>query len=59
MDWWSHNVVSENTCEAHVEWCNANDDSECKLILQECSKYDISLGDFVKAMLKINNICLE
>ncbi len=48
-----------NLAELTLKWCDANDELECKQILKECIKYDISLGDFVKAILKINNIANE
>lgn len=42
------------------EWCNAQNVDECKLLLQKISeKKQIFLGEFVKALLKINNISCE
>jgi antiviral helicase SKI2 len=42
------------------EWCNCNDVEECKLLLQKMeSEKRIFLGEFVKAILKINNIAGE
>ena len=46
-------------CDIVNEWCNANNEVERKNVISECYKYDISLGDFVKAILKINNIATE
>ena len=42
------------------EWINAENESECLIILQKI-KYNknIFLGDFIKAILKINTISLE
>jgi superfamily II RNA helicase len=42
------------------EWCDANCVEECKFVLQRL-EYDkgIFLGEFVKALLKINNISCE
>jgi superfamily II RNA helicase len=42
------------------DWCDANCVEDCKLILQNLA-YDkgIFLGEFVKALLKINNISCE
>jgi superfamily II RNA helicase len=41
-------------------WCDAESVEECKIILQElASKKGIFLGEFVKALLKINNISSE
>ena len=43
-----------------IKWCECNNDLECKQLLQQISlEKDIFLGEFVKAMLKINNIVCE
>jgi hypothetical protein len=42
------------------EWCECNDINDCKLLLQNLSaEKEIFLGEFVKALLKINNISSE
>jgi superfamily II RNA helicase len=42
------------------QWCDCENVEDCKLILQELgSKKGIFLGEFVKAVLKINNISSE
>ena len=42
------------------EWCNADDEVKCKnLIIKIKNEKDIFLGEFVKAILKINNIAAE
>jgi|TARA_B110000093_G_scaffold181265_1_gene224992 antiviral helicase SKI2 len=43
-----------------IPWCDSDNVSECKLVLQNM-EYDkgIFLGEFVKAILKINNISSE
>ena len=42
------------------EWCKAESVEECKLVLDKISKEkEIFLGEFVKALLKINNISCE
>jgi Cu/Ag efflux protein CusF len=42
------------------EWCLCEDVNECKLILQKLGEEkEIFLGEFVKAILKINNISCE
>ena len=42
------------------QWCDCENIEECKFILQELgSKKEIFLGEFVKAILKINNISCE
>jgi superfamily II RNA helicase len=43
-----------------VEWCECDADIQCKALLQKMSfEKDIFLGEFVKALLKINNITAE
>ena len=43
-----------------MEWCDAENTEECKYILQKMEKEkEIFLGEFVKALLKINNISSE
>jgi len=43
-----------------VKWCDCTNEGECKLLLIEISKEKgIFLGEFVKALLKINNISCE
>jgi superfamily II RNA helicase len=42
------------------KWCDCQDIENCKFILQELgNKKEIFLGEFVKALLKINNISSE
>jgi superfamily II RNA helicase len=42
------------------EWCEAQSVEECKLLLQKIGEEkEIFLGEFVKALLKINNISAE
>lgn len=48
-----------NMAELAYKWCSANDNESCMKVLKEAKMYDISLGDFVKAILKINNIIQE
>lgn len=43
-----------------IRWCDCETDSDCKLLINEISLYkEIFLGEFVKAILKINNITSE
>jgi len=43
-----------------VKWCDCASDVECKALLQEIAlEKDIFLGEFIKAILKINNITAE
>ena len=43
-----------------IEWCDADNEEECKRIISGlCTDKGIFLGDFIKAILKINNIATE
>jgi len=43
-----------------IDWCKAANISECKYVLQRmANEKEIFLGEFVKALLKINNISCE
>ena len=43
-----------------INWCKAIDENSCKEILQDIKKdYQIFLGEFIKGLLKINNIAAE
>jgi superfamily II RNA helicase len=43
-----------------VEWCECEDDIQCKELIQRVAlEKEIFLGEFVKAVLKINNITSE
>jgi hypothetical protein len=43
-----------------AEWCDCENTVSCKLVLQKlASEKEIFLGEFVKALLKINNISCE
>jgi hypothetical protein len=42
------------------DWCQSTDAVECKLVIQQMmTEKGIFLGEFVKALLKINNIAVE
>lgn len=41
------------------EWCNAEDELQCKTILQKVYDKELFVGEFVKALMKINNISNE
>ena len=44
----------------YMKWCECHNDGQCKILLQMIEKEkDIFLGDFVKGVLKINNIVIE
>jgi hypothetical protein len=56
MDYSIHYDLLEYT----NEWCNASDVESCKFLLQKIGREkEIFLGEFVKALLKINNISCE
>jgi superfamily II RNA helicase len=43
-----------------IKWCECNNDIECKNLLNQISvEKEIFLGEFIKAILKINNITSE
>ena len=43
-----------------MQWCDCKDVAECKLLLQTLeSEKGVFLGEFIKALLKINNISSE
>jgi len=43
-----------------IKWCECVDDTECKRLLHKISiEKEIFLGEFIKAILKINNITAE
>jgi len=42
-----------------LEWCDATTENECKNVLGMAYDKDIFLGEFVKAVLKINTIVVE
>jgi len=48
-----------NMVELAYKWCDATDSASCMSVINQAKTYDISLGDFVKAILKINNIIQE
>ena len=51
--------IHYNMCELVYRWCKAEDEAVCHKIFEEAIYYNISRGEFVKAMLKINNIAHE
>jgi len=43
-----------------MRWCECQNEIECKLVIQDIKfQKNIFLGEFIKAILKINNICSE
>ena len=51
--------IHYDMCEFMYKWCFAEDEIACKSIYEEAKKYNIYMGEFVKAILKIVNICSE
>ena len=53
------NITLELVVAIH-DWCNSPDEQSCKFILQKCEiEYEIFTGEFIKAILKINNMVNE
>ena len=48
-----------NLCELVGEWCVAKSEAECMEIIKKAGSYDILMGEWVKAMMKICNIVNE
>ena len=50
-----------NLISAIIDWCNANDEPECRKVIDKIvsEENQLFLGDFVKAILKINNCASE
>ena len=43
-----------------IQWCDTTEETECKMILNDVvTNKDVFLGEFIKAILKINNISAE
>jgi len=51
--------VQYDMCEFLYAWCFAKNESDCRKIYDEAKKFNIYIGEFVKAILKIVNICNE
>lgn len=51
--------IHYNMTELAINWAHAKNENECMSIINEARDYDITIGDFVKAILKINNIAQE
>jgi hypothetical protein len=43
-----------------IKWCDATNETDCKLVIQEMQKNTtVFVGEFVKALLKVNAVALE
>ena len=51
--------IHYDMCEFMYKWCFAEKDAQCRVIYEEAKQYNIYMGEFVKAILKIVNICNE
>tara|TARA_B110001454_G_scaffold88146_1_gene84415 strand:+ start:186 stop:1145 length:960 start_codon:yes stop_codon:yes gene_type:complete len=51
--------IQYDMCEFMYKWCFAENETDCRNIYNEAKKYNIYVGEFIKAILKINKICSE
>jgi superfamily II RNA helicase len=51
--------IQFNICELMTKWCLTSNYNECYKIYKEANWWGIFLGDFTKAILKINNIAFQ
>jgi superfamily II RNA helicase len=51
--------IHYDMCEFMSKWCDAENEVQCKIIYEEAKKYNIYVGEFIKAILKIVNITNE
>ena len=51
--------LSWDLCELMMEWCQADNEEKCKQVYETAQFYCISLGEFIKSILKINNVARE
>jgi superfamily II RNA helicase len=58
-NFWEEYNVHYDMCEFISCWCDAETEQHCRAIYNEAKNYDIFLGDFQKAILKIVNIVHE
>ena len=52
-------TLSYNLCDIVLSWCQAKTEKECMGICEQVRMKGIFIGDFVKALLKINSIARE
>ena len=45
--------------ELIIDWCKADNEIETKKVYNKALEYSITLGEFTKCILKINNIANE
>jgi len=51
--------IQYDMAEFMLNWCLADNEQQCNTIYNEAKKYNIYIGEFVKAILKIKNMCNE
>lgn len=51
--------IHYDMCEFMSKWCDAENEVQCKMIYEEAKKYNIYIGEFIKAILKIVNVTNE
>ena len=51
--------IQYDMCEFMYKWCFSENETDCRNIYNEAKKYNIYVGEFIKAILKINKICSE
>jgi superfamily II RNA helicase len=52
-------VVDYNLSDIMREWCFTENEEQCKKVLFQLKEKEIFAGEFIKSILKINNICQE
>jgi hypothetical protein len=51
--------IQYDLIEMVYKWANCDDEIQCQLIIKEMEQWDIYIGNFTKAILKICNIAME
>ena len=51
--------LSWDMAELMIQWCKAENDIEAKIVYGKALEYGITLGEFTKCVLKINNVSNE
>ena len=51
--------IQYDLMEYITEWCECVDEAGCKWVIQQMQEKNIFVGEFIKAILKINNISSE
>ena len=51
--------IQYDMCEFMFQWCVAENEDQCIKIYNNAKQFNVYIGEFVKAILKIKNICKE